>query len=575
MPKHEPRDNVLPCDPLFSRLLTLASRPTQRPAIRDLNTRVEKTTAELLSDAVNFREILRSRLRPETLQALRDGEEVYVSLLAPGGYEFAVGILAILGLGAAASPFSPHQPVQEASYYVNKAKSVAVVVSDSAQKLGQELAAEIQQTTDPHFICVPVSDGLGQVHRPASSLVMSSSGYRDLNGPGVVIFTSGTTGPPKGALLPLASISDGALSFAEQMKVCETDTCQHLLPVHHATGIWVNFFPFLIKGACIEFKSGSFSPEWTWNRWKEGGITHFSGVPTIYMRMMRYWQEKLSKLPESEQEVYRRAPGQLRYALCGTSALPQPITDFWTEMMNGNKIKQRYGSSEQGIVFNMEFEEEEEEETPDGSTGVASLGVNVRLAEGDEGEVRSKSFYMFSKYIHDPQATKAAFDEEGYFKSGDTAVRKGKYYFITGRTSVDILKSGGYKISALDIEREILSLPYVNEVMVVGVPDEEFGQRVGAVLSLSDSEAAQMFYKKNNREAGQLKLDDLRADIRHRLAGYKLPTLLRLIEGELPKSPTGKVVKKVLGPMYFPANYIDIAEVQKWDSKVKPRQTKL
>jgi len=572
-PYHEIRNNVIPCDPLFIRLLTWAKSPTQRPAIRDLNAGIEKTYAELLSDAINFREVLRSKLTSETLEALKNKEEVFISLVAPGGYEFAVGVLGILGLGAGASAFSPHQPVHEASYYVNKARTVAVVASDSASTIGQELAAEIQRTTNPNFVYVPVSAGLGQPHRPASSFVVSSDGWRDLNSPGVIIFTSGTTGPPKGAVLSLGAITDGALSVAEQLKMCETDTVQHLLPVHHATGIWVAFFPFLLKGACIEFKSGSFSPEWTWNRWKQGGITHFCGVPTIYMRMMRYWQEKLNKLPAAEREAYRQAPGQMRAALCGTSALPKPIDDFWTEMLDGKRIIQRYGSSEQGVIFNMPFDIDPK--LPDGSAGKATLAVDVRLSEGDEGEVRSRSYYMFSKYVNDPEATKAAFDDDGYFKSGDMAEKKGEYYFITGRASVDILKSGGYKISALDIEREILSLPYVNEVMVVGVADDEFGQRVAAVLSLSDSEVAQDYYRKHNRQLGQLRLDDLRSDVRDRLAGYKLPTLLRVIEGELPKSPTNKVVKKVLGPMYFPENYSTLPEVQKWEGKTSSKQAKL
>lgn len=573
VPKQEARDHVLPCDPLFTRLLQLASRRKQRPAIRDLNSGCEKTYAQLLSDVVNLRQVLRSKLTTQTLKALSDGEEVFVSLLAPGGYEFTVGVLAILCLGAAASPFSPHQPVQEASYYVNKARSVAVVVSDSAMKNGQELAAEIRRTTNQDFVCVPVSAGPSQSHIPAQRLVISSSGYSDLNKPAIVIFTSGTTGPPKGAVLPLAAITDGAMASAEQMEVRDTDVLQHLLPVHHATGIWVSFFPFILTGACIEFKSGSFDPAWTWNRWRQGGITHFSGVPTIYMRMMRYYQEKLAKLPQAEREAYRRAPAQLRSALCGTSALPKPINDFWTEMMNGRKIVQRYGSSEQGVIFHMPFTTDVD--VPDGSTGEISLGADVKLSKGEEGEVRSRSYYSFIKYIHDPEATKAAFDDEGYFKSGDMAIKKGKYFFITGRASVDILKSGGYKISALDIEREILSLPYVNEVMVVGVADDEYGQRVGAVLSLSDSEIAQEYYTKHGRERGSLKLDDLRSDLRDRLAGYKLPTLLRVIEGELPKSPTNKVVKKVLGPMYFPDNYTELPEVQKWVGDRKLRQAKL
>lgn len=573
VPRHEVREHVLPCDPLFTRLLQLACRREQRPAIRDLNSGCERTYAQLLNDIVNLREVLRSRLTSQSLKALENGQEVFISLLAPGGYEFTVGVLAILCLGAAASPFSPHQPVQEASYYVNKARSVAVVVSESATKIGQELAAEIQRTTNADFVCVPVSAGLGRPHNSPQTYLISSSGYSDLNKAAIVIFTSGTTGPPKGAVLPLAAITDGALASAEQMEVRDTDVLQHLLPVHHATGIWVSFFPFILTGACIEFKSGSFDPAWTWNRWRQGGITHFSGVPTIYMRMMRYYQEKLSKLPKAECEAFRRAPARFRIVLCGTSALPEPINDFWTDMMDGRKIVQRYGSTEQGVIFHMPFATDVN--VPDGSTGEVALGADVKLSEGDEGEVRTKSYYSFSKYIHDPEATRNAFDEDGYFKSGDMAIRKDKYYFITGRASVDILKSGGYKISALDIEREILSLPYVNEVMVVGVADDEFGQRVGAVLSLSDSEAAQEYYSEHGRERGGLKLEDLRSDLRNRLAGYKLPTLLRVIQGELPKSPTNKVVKKVLGPMYFPTKYADLPEVQVWISKRRSQQSKL
>jgi malonyl-CoA/methylmalonyl-CoA synthetase len=562
IPSHEVADNVVPCDPMFTRILTLARRSSKRAVIRDINTGVERTSAELLSDALNLRRVIRSGLKAYVLQDLDDGKEVYITLIATGGYEFAVGILAILALGAAASPTSPNQPVKELSYYVKKARAVAVVCTTSATSLGQELACEIRNTTNPDFVCIPIGSGLGGPRHSVESLIVSTSGYRDLNRPGIVIFTSGTTGPPKGAVLPLAAITDGAMSFAEQMRICETDTVQHLLPVHHATGIWVTFFPFLLSGACVEFRSGSFDPAWTWDRWRRGDLTHFSGVPTIYMRMMRHYQEHLSKLPVGELAPYRRAPSQFRVALCGTSALPRPIDDFWTGMMGGKRIVQRYGSSELGVFFNMPFEQDPG--FPDGSAGEASLGVDVRLSEGDEGEILGRAFYMFSKYLHDPEATRAAFTEDGYFRSGDIARRQGKYYFIVGRASVDIIKSGGYKISALDIEREILALPYVSEVMVVGVPDDEFGQRVGAAVSLLDSEASREFYQKHGRRSGCVSLGDLRADLRDRLAGYKLPTLLRLIKGELPKSATNKVVKKILGPQYFPPNYNGDPEVQTW-----------
>ena len=167
---------------------------------------------------------------------------------------------------------------------------------------------------------------------------------------------------------------------------------------------------------------------------------------------------------------------------------------------------------------------------------------------------------MFSKYIFDAEATKKAHTTDGYYRTGDIARREGEYYWIMGRASVDIIKSGGYKISALDIEREILALPYVAEVMIVGIPDEEFGERVGGAICLKDENDMDDPLK-------ELTIDRLRQDLRSRLASYKMPTVLRIVDGELPKGGTGKVVKKVLGPQFFPSEYQTLAEIQVWTPK--------
>jgi malonyl-CoA/methylmalonyl-CoA synthetase len=129
---------------------------------------------------------------------------------------------------------------------------------------------------------------------------------------------------------------------------------------------------------------------------------------------------------------------------------------------------------------------------------------------------------------------------------------------------MDIIKSGGFKISALDIEREIIGLPYVAEVMVVGVTDEEFGQRVAAAICLQEEELTASFRDSHSSVDYVLTIDNLRRDLRDRLASYKMPTLLRVIEGEFPKTVTGKVLKKVLGRQFFPDNYAKIQEVQTW-----------
>ncbi len=567
-------DNILPANPLFNRLLALAHRPKQETVIRDVNANVEKTAANLLSDVLNLRRVLNTSLPPSIVDDIQNGKETFISILAPGGYDFAVGILAVFALGAAASPFSPLQPVNEATYYINKARSVAVMVASSAIKLGDDLASEIRTTNNPSFIAVPIASYTQHPTIAPTQIILSSNRWVDPNSAGVIIFTSGTTGPPKAAVLPLAAITDGALSWAQQLGLTSSDTSLHLLPVHHATGIWVGFFPMIQVGACIEFRSGSFSPQWTWDRLRRGGITVFSGVPTVYMRMMRYWQETIAKLPQGERETYKWGINNVRLCICGTSALPQPIDEFWTALRNGRRIVQRYGSTEQGVVFNMPFEDNSA--IPDGSVGEATMGVDVRLSEGDEGEVLVKSPQMFSKYLHDTEATREAHDKKGYFRSGDMARREGKYYFITGRASVDIIKSGGYKISALDIERELLSLPYIAEAMVVGVPDDEFGQKVAAVVTLRNDEMAQKFYRENGRSSERLDIDDLRTDARSRLAGYKLPTLLRVQREEIPKSATGKVVKKILGPRYFPlGTYVDDPDVQIWRKEKAARQAML
>lgn len=170
---------------------------------------------------------------------------------------------------------------------------------------------------------------------------------------------------------------------------------------------------------------------------------------------------------------------------------------------------------------------------------------------------------MFSKYLDDPWATARAHDKEGYFRTGDIARREGKYYYIIGRASLDIIKSGGYKISALDTERELLGLPYIAEAMVVGVADEELGQRMAALISVHEDLTGDILQSYGNTEFF-VTLEDVRRDMRDKLAGYKLPTLMRIVSGELPKTATGKVQKKLLGQQFFPTDYQSCVEVQKW-----------
>jgi malonyl-CoA/methylmalonyl-CoA synthetase len=182
---------------------------------------------------------------------------------------------------------------------------------------------------------------------------ISSGKTVDPEGAGLVIFTSGTTGPPKGAVHRREFIIASAEEVALHYQITREDSILHVLPVHHATGVLINFLPFILTGACVEFQSGGFDEQRTWDRWRQGRgtITFFSGVPTIYMRMMRYFEKNISKLETCVRDEYVAGARQLRVLTCGSSAFPAPAEESWARILAGKRILTRYGSTEAGVVF--------------------------------------------------------------------------------------------------------------------------------------------------------------------------------------------------------------------------------
>ena len=223
-------------------------------------------------------------------------------------------------------------------------------------------------------------------------LTISSNRELDPNAAALVIFTSGTTGPPKGAVQRRSYLTRAAEAIADHYGITETDTILHLLPVHHITGVAINFLPYLVTGACVEFRSGSFDAAWTWERWRSGGLTVFSGVPTIYIRMMRYFES--APLSEEQRQVYINGARSLRVLFCGTSALPAPVQDFWTRILAGKRILTRYGATEIGACFMMGAGETH---APPNSVGRAVPGLEVKLDA--DGMVLVKGPHIFSKYF--------------------------------------------------------------------------------------------------------------------------------------------------------------------------------
>jgi Acyl-CoA synthetases (AMP-forming)/AMP-acid ligases II len=213
-----------------------------------------------------------------------------------------------------------------------KARCVALVSSTISEALAHSVARFIGERKNCNIQCIsPIASYYRPTLFPANDIVISSNRALDMNGASGVIFTSGTTGPPKGAVQRRTWLTGNAETDADFYRITESDVVLHVLPVHHASGVGLTFLPFLTAGACIEFRSGSFNTAWTWERWRRGGLTFFSGVPTIYMRMMRYFEEHIASQSPEIRNQYIAGARSIRTMLCGSSALPGPVQDFWVE----------------------------------------------------------------------------------------------------------------------------------------------------------------------------------------------------------------------------------------------------
>lgn len=361
------------------------------------------------------------------------------------------------------------------------------------------------------------------------------------------------------------------------------DHLLHVLPLHHIHGTVNAILTPLLAGSTIEFMY-PFNPDKVWRRLASPftsdpltpateKITFFTVVPTVYSRLLQTHRT----LPDALKEPARDAvsPENMRLAISGSAALPTPVKKAWADLSRGNVLLERYGMTEVGMALScgLDFGDR-----VDASVGWPLPSVEARLVDSDsgevilpgeeidaegrerQGEIQLRGPTIFKEYWRNPAATASEFvdGEDGggkWFKTGDVAVRRpvpsapraqdwanGPMYFIMGRRSADIIKSGGEKVSALEVERELLSLPQVAEAAVVAVPSGKWGQKVGAVIIL-DREHATAWSPM-----------DMRRALKDRLANYKIPQVLRVVE-HIPRNAMGKINKKTLVKEVFAEDF--------------------
>ncbi|UCD23136.1 MAG: acyl-CoA synthetase [Gemmatimonadota bacterium] len=446
----------------------------------------------------------------------QDLREARVAFLVPADFSYAATQWGIWRAGGIAVPMALSHPSAELEHVLDDAEPTVVVAHP-------EYESRVRGPAQARGIRVALTSELSE--RGVGSGEWNELPQLDPDRRAMMLYTSGTTGKPKGVVTTHAQIEAQVKSLIEAWEWVAGDRILLVLPLHHVHGIVNVLTCALWSGACCDMLP-RFEARETWRALKDRQLTLFMAVPTIYRRLIAAWEEASTE----EQASWSAACGKLRLMVSGSAALPVGVLQRWREV-SGHVLLERYGMTEIGMGLSNPLHGERVA----GSVGIPLPSVAVRLVDeamadvppGSPGEILISGPSVFLEYWRRSEETAAAFHDE-WFKTGDVAVIEQGRYRIMGRRSVDIIKSGGYKVSALEIEEILRTHPAIRECAVVGVPDSEWGERVCVAAEVVD--------------AADLTLQPLRQWARDLLAPYKIPKELRVVDA-LPRNAMGKVTK--------------------------------
>jgi malonyl-CoA/methylmalonyl-CoA synthetase len=458
------------------------------------------------------------------LEGANDLAEARVAYLVPPSFAYVAISRGVWRAGGVGVPLAVSHPPAELEYVIRDSGASIVVGSgrqaDALAALSSRAGARFLRTPDllAGLDAAEAGDRIARVESSEQTLGPDPTGRPWLERRALIVYTSGTTGKPKGVVTTHGQIAAQIASLIDAWEWTSADRALLVLPLHHVHGIINVLGSALAAGASCEMLP-QFDPADTWNRLASGDVTVFSAVPTIYHRLIAAWDAA----PAAQQLAWTDGARGLRLMMSGSAALPLRTLERW-RVLTGHTLLERYGMTETGMILSNPLHGQRRP----GAVGTPLPGVDVRLVDG-EVEVRGPG--VFSEYWQRPAETGEAF-RDGWFRTGDVAVCEDGVYRLLGRTSTDIIKTGGYKVSALEIEDALREHPAIADAAVIGAPDDDWGQRVAAVVELRDGMA--------------LSLAELREWLRPRVAPYKVPRDLRVV-ATLPRNAMGKVNKPALG----------------------------
>jgi malonyl-CoA/methylmalonyl-CoA synthetase len=446
------------------------------------------------------------------LDGQADLQEKPVAFMVDPGFEYVSTQWGIWRSGGIAVPLCITHPLPSLTYVLEDTGASILVVSPVYENILRDYAA----AKGIRLLVLGVNQLTDKIKLPSVAAERCA----------LILYTSGTTSLPKGVVTTHINLEAQISTLIEAWDWRSTDHILCILPLHHVHGIVNVVCCSLWAGATCTFMP-SFDPTTVFSLFSKNVLTVFMAVPTIYYKLISHWEQ----LDATQQTSLRKSMQAFRLMVCGSAALPVSVMEKW-EQISGHRLLERYGMTEIGMAISNPLHGERRA----GYIGVPLPGVSVQLVDdqfvsvpdGEPGLILVKGKNVFSGYWNRPIETNESFTEDGWFKTGDVAIIENGYYRIMGRQSVDIIKSGGYKISALEIEEELRKHTAIADVAVVGIPDDEWGERVVAAIVLSE--------KSINPTA------ELTSWLRDRIPSYRVPRVYKAVDA-LPRNAMGKVVK--------------------------------
>lgn len=470
------------------------------------------TYQELLEKAQKVALFLLANQGTNHLQGAR------IAHLFPSCFEYVAVQWGIWLAGGISVPLSPLHPKAEMEYFIQDSKAYLVVLHNDFASENFSVPSITWQKTEQYLENLQNFSMMPKI---------------DAENPALIIYTSGTTGKPKGVVLTHKNLRFQIETLTKAWEWKNTDKILHVLPLHHIHGIVNALHCALYAKAEVVFLP-KFDAQKVWQMWQKEPFSVFMAVPTMYKRLIDEWQ----KASEAEKIAMQNACKSMRLMISGSAALPVSILEKW-ESISGHFLLERYGMSEIGMAISNPLHGKRKA----GFVGVPLPNIQVRLVDennqpvqkGEAGEIQIKGDNVFVGYWNRAEATQESFTLDGFFKTGDIALQDEEGYFkILGRKSTDIIKTAGYKVSAIEIEETLRQHPQINDCAVVGIDDEDKGEKTVA------------FVIPKSKELDEVSLKNWLKEI---LTYYKIPSKILFVK-DFPRNAMGKVVKPELKKLF-------------------------